>query len=102
MWDSRTLPTELSWTILVLLPKFHASTQGICLLEVLWNVVEAIIDTWINTVVKFYDVLHGFSSNRGMGVAIMDHNMAQDLASIDQDSLFPVLLDLYKAYDTQE
>ena len=32
----------------------------------------------------------------------MDINMAQDLASIDQDSLFPVLLDLYKAYDTQE
>ena len=45
MWESSMFPTELSWTILVLLPKVQTDTSGIGLLEVLWKVVEAIIHT---------------------------------------------------------
>ena len=35
-----------------------------------------------------------------MGMDIMELNLAQDLARIDQDSLFLVFLDLRKACDT--
>ena len=51
-------------------------------------------------VVIFQDVLHGFCAIRGTGTAIMDIKMAQELASIDQEPLFLVFLDLRKAYDT--
>ena len=52
----------------------------------------------------FHDVLYGFRANRGMGTAILEINMAQDLVivSIDQDSLFLVFLDLRKSYSTLE
>ena len=58
--------------------------------------MEAIIDTWIKTVVIFHNVLHGLRSNRGTGAEIMEINMEQYITSIDQDPLFLVFLDLRK------
>ena len=46
-------------------------TQGIDLLEVVWKLVEAVIDTRIKPVVQFHDVFHRFSAGRGAGTAIM-------------------------------
>ena len=80
--------------------KGHTYTQGVGIMEILWKVVESIIDTLINAVVTFYNVLHRLCANRGTGSAIMELNMAQELASIEQNPLFMVLLDLRKAYDT--
>ena len=37
-----------------------------------------------------------------MGTAIMELKLAQKLASIDQEALFLVFLDLRKAYDTMD
>ena len=45
MWESSTLLTHMSCTILVLPPKGNTYTWGIGLVEVLWKIVEAIIDT---------------------------------------------------------
>ena len=59
----------------------------------------AVIDTRIKKAVTFHDVLHGFHIGRGMGTSIMELNIAQDLASVDQDPIFLVFLDLRKAYD---
>ena len=56
MWDHSTLSTDLSKNILVLIPRGNTDTQGIGLLEVLWNFVEAVIGTLIKKVVKFNDV----------------------------------------------
>ena len=47
-----------------------------------------------------HNVLHGFRAGRGMGKTIMELKLAQELASIDQDPLFLVLLDLNNAYDS--
>ena len=69
------------------------------LLEVIWKVVEAVIDTWIKTVVQFHDVLHRFFSGRGARTAIMELKIAQELASVDQDPILLVFLDLSKAYN---
>ena len=49
-----------------------------------------------------YDVLHGFRTGRGMGKAINELNLAQELSRIDQEPLLLVFLDLRKAYDTVE
>ena len=99
MWDYSTLWMELIGTILVLITKDNAAIQVLGLIEVLWKVVEAIIDTQIKTMVTFHDFLHGFCAFIGTGAATMKLNMAQDIASISQDLLSLVLLYLWKAYD---
>ena len=60
--------------------------------------MEAVIETRIKSVVQFNNSLHWFRSRRGTGTAIMEIKLAQDLASVDQDPLFLVFLDLSKAY----
>ena len=62
--------------------------------------VEALIDTRIRASLHMHNVFCGFKSGRGTETAIMELNLTQDLASIDQDPLFLVFLDLRKAYDT--
>ena len=48
------------------------NTRGISLLEVLWKVVEAIINSRVNTAVQFHDILHGFCVRKGTGMNIME------------------------------
>ena len=68
--------------------------------EVLWKVVEAIVDTRKKMVMKFHGVLHGFCASRGTGTAIIDLKMAQELTIIDKEPLLLVFLDLKKVYAT--
>ena len=84
---------------MLIITKCNTDTWGIRLLEVVWKVVEAVIDTRINTVVQFHDVLHGFCAGRGTGTSIMELKITQELESVDQYSLFLVLFDLRKAYN---
>ena len=44
MWSTREIPQELVWNILVLIPKSNTGTQGIAILEMLWKVMETIIN----------------------------------------------------------
>ena len=44
---------ELGWTVLVLIPKGTADTQGICLLDTLCKVVETLIDTRLPPYCRF-------------------------------------------------
>ena len=99
MWENEFIPTELGWTMLVIIQKSNVDTQRIRLLEVVWKLVEAVLDKCIKIVVHFNDVLHGVFSGRGTGMAIMDLKPAQKLADVDQNLLFLVFLDLRNAYD---
>ena len=58
-------------------PKGTTYTIGIVLLEILWEVVEALINTRLCTILQMHDVLHGFRARRGTGAAIMEPNLAQ-------------------------
>ena len=64
-------PQELLWMILVLITKGDTNTKGIVLLETLWKVVEALIDTRLHASLQLHDALHGFRDGRGTGTAIM-------------------------------
>ena len=55
MLENVTIPTDLGYKILFLIPKGNVYTKGIGLLEVFWKVVEAVIDTYIDKSVKFTD-----------------------------------------------
>ena len=82
MWDTGSILTELGWSVLLLIPKGNGDTRGVGLLDVVWKVVEAVIDTHIKTVVKFHGFLHGFCAGIGTGTAIMEIKFAQELASV--------------------
>ena len=97
MGENGSIPMELGWTVLVLIPKGNADTRGIRLLGVIWKVVEAVIDTRIKTVAKFYDVLHEFHIGRGREDAIMELKLTQEFESVDKAPLLLVLMDLSKA-----
>ena len=86
--------------ILVLIPKGDMDTWGIVLLESLWKVVEATIDTRMKASTGIHDFLHGFRAERGMGKAILELKTDQELAVMYQDPLFLVFIDLQKTYDT--
>ena len=90
---------DMGWTILVLIHKGNTDTQGVGLLEYLWEVVEAIIDTHLRSSVLRHDVLHGFRAERVTGTAILYLNLTQEFSSIDQDPLLRVFLDLQKSYN---
>ena len=56
----RQVPTQMSWSTVVLLPKGNGDYQGIGLLEISWKVIGSIINQRIADKVTFHDALHGF------------------------------------------
>ena len=63
-------------------------------MEFLLKVVEAIIDTSLRVSARLHNVLHGFRAGRVTGTATLELKMSQELASMYQDTLFLVFLDL--------
>ena len=53
MWVTGSIPAELGWTVLALIPKGNADTRGIRMIELVWKVVEAVIYTQIKSVFQF-------------------------------------------------
>ena len=85
-----------------MLPKINTDNEGIGLLEVLWKVIESIIDTPVNTDVQFHEVLLEFCAFQVIGTAIIELKMDHEMATIDQYPLLLVFVDISKAYDTLE
>ena len=70
---------ELGWTVLFLIPKGGTDTREIGIMEIMWKMVDGVVDTRVKSAVLFHDVLHGFHVGRGTGTAIMELKIAQDL-----------------------
>ncbi len=102
MWRTGELPQELTWQCLACLPKPCGGTRGIGLLEIIWKLTEAIMDTRLKEKVKLHDLLHGFKEKRGTTTAIIEAKLQQELAHLPHKPLFQVFLDLTKAYDTAD
>jgi len=100
MWSTGQLPTELTWSIQVLLPKPNGGARCIGLLEVVWKLMEAIIDTRVKEVIEFHDCLHGFRSGRGTDISIIEAKLIQQLAAIAGEALFECFIDLRQAFDS--
>ena len=98
VWESGTIPTQMTWMIIVLLPKGGCNDCGIGLLDPIWKVVEKVMVAQFS-VIKLHDCLHGGLPGRGTGTAIMKVKLQQQLAWVDQEPLYQIYLDLRKAYD---
>ena len=77
VWQTGEIPQELDWTFLVLIRKGTTDTRGIGLLDSLWKVVVALIDTRLRSSLQFHDVFHGLRNvtrgeHHGTGDWILD------------------------------
>ena len=96
----RQVPSQMSWSTVVLLPKGNGDYQGIGLLEMSWKVIESIINWRIASKVIFHDTLHGFWTGRGTGTAWFEAKLLQQLSKMVQKTLHFISLNLCKIYDT--
>ena len=76
IWDTGTVPRQMLWVTVVLLPKGGGNFQGISLLEPFWNDIEIAVDAQLS-VVQFHDNLHGFVVGRGCGTAGLEAKLVQ-------------------------
>ena len=98
IWEQGSVPEQMRWEIIVLLPKGGGDYRGIGLLEPFWKVIEKIMVARLASI-KFHDGLHGGLPGRGTGTATIEAKLAQSLAWRDQCPLYQIYVDLKKAYD---
>ncbi len=97
IWEHGSVPEQMRWEIIVLLPKGGSDYRGIGLLEPFWKVVEKIMVARLGSI-KFHDGLHG-GPRQGTGTATIKAKLAQSLVWRDQCPLYQIYVDLKKAYD---
>jgi hypothetical protein len=101
VWTHGTIPCQLLWSTLVLVPKGGGDYRGIGLLEPIWKVLEHIMDRQLNAI-KLHDCLHGCRAYRGTGTAVIEAKMAQQLSYLELKSFYGVFLNLRKAFDLMD
>ena len=97
-WEQGSVPEQMKWEIIVLLPKGGGDYCDIGLLKPFWEVIEKIMVARLSSV-KFHDSLHGGLPGRGMGTATIEPKLHQSLAWHDQCPLYQIYIDLKEAYD---
>ncbi len=68
IWERGSVPEQMTWEIIVLLPKGGGDYPGIGLLEPFWKVVEKIIVRRL-ALIEFHICLHGGLPKKGTGIA---------------------------------
>jgi hypothetical protein len=101
IWRTGTVPRQMLWVIIVLIPKGGGDYRGIGLIEPFWKVVECLMDDRLN-IIEFHDCLHGFLAGKGTGTATIEAKLSQQLAFIEQSPLYGIYIDLRKAYDAMD
>jgi hypothetical protein len=79
IWDQGKIPMQMSWMVVVLLPKGGGNFWGIGLLNPCWKVVEKIMVRRMGAI-DFHPCLHGGMPEQGMGTATIEAKLAQQLA----------------------
>ena len=91
------LAEESMWKSVVLIPKGRGEYQGIGLVEVVWKVVAAILNYRLTDSINYHNFLHGFWTYHGTGTANLKAKLLQKLASMREEVLYVIFLDLHKA-----
>ena len=87
------------WKSVFLIPKGGDYYGGISLVEVMWKVVEAILNCRLTASITFHDFIHGFQASRGTGTATLKAKMLQNLSALSEEVMYVIFLDLHKVYD---
>jgi hypothetical protein len=98
IWDRGEIPMQMSWMVIILLPKGGGDFRGIGLLDPCWKVLEKIMVRRMGAI-DFHPCLHGGMPKRGMGTVMIEAKLAQQLAWVEQEPLYQIFVNLPKAYD---
>ena len=90
---------EATWQAVVLIPKGKKDYRVIGLVEVMWKAVAAILNRRLIASITFHDFLHGFRAGCGTGTASLEAKLLQQLATLKEEVLYVIFLDLHKEYD---
>ncbi len=101
IWMQGKIPQQLTWVIVVLLPKGGGDYRVIGLLELLWKVVKRIMDRRLNAL-SLHEALHGCRNRRGTGTAILEAKLAQQLVYLKQEPFYELFLNLKRAFDAMD
>ena len=96
------LPEEITWAIMVLLPKGKGEYQYILLAEETWKLCTLVLNARMKKGVDLYDSLHEFWEGRETGTVTLEATLDQKLTVLDHEPLFQVFLDARKAYEYLE
>ena len=69
MFREGKLSEDATWQTVVLIPKGKTDYRGIGLVEVMWKVVAAILNSRLSASITLHNFLHGFRAGRGTGTA---------------------------------
>ena len=83
----------------VLITKGKKEYRGICLMEVMWKVVAAVLNSHFTASITYHDFLHGFWAGHGTGTATLEAKLLQNLSSLREEVLYVIFLELHKVYD---
>ena len=90
---------ESTWRTVILIPKGVGDYCGIGLVKVVLKVVLVIISLWLTSSIIFNNVLHGFQAGCGTVTASLKAKLRQQLASMREEVLYAVFMDLHKVYE---
>ncbi len=96
-WAHGTIPCQLLWIIVVLIPKGGGDYHGIRMLEPVWKCIERVIDHQLEAI-DLHDSLHGCCNNCGTGTAIIEAKLAKQLSYLELKPFYGIFLDLRKAF----
>ena len=94
------LVVDSTWKDTVLILKGVGYYRGIGLVDFVWKVVTVILNLLFTEFIALYDVLHGLRAGYGTGTAYLKARLIQQLASMGEEVLHEIFLDLHKAYKT--
>ncbi len=100
-WTHGEIPCQLLWIIVILIPKGGGDYHGIGLLEPIWKVIEWIIDHRLD-VLDLHNSFHSCRNKCGMGTAIIEAKLAQQLVYLELKPFYGMFLDLQKAFDAMD
>ena len=76
------LAEEATCQAVVLIPKGKKDYWGIALMEVMWKVVAAILNSRFTASITYHDFLHGLRVGCGTSTATLEANLLQQLAAL--------------------
>ena len=71
------MPEEVTWKMMVFLPKGRGGVQGIGLAKVVCKVCATVVNCWLKMSVTLQNALHGFRVGRGMGMETLEAKLVQ-------------------------